>query len=68
MPHSGEIASQWRLKKQRYELQGHSCVTCGKPVFGRQFCPTCSSPETAPQSIELPIVAAEIINQLASEE
>ncbi len=37
-----EIARHWRLKAQRYRLQGSLCPTCGRPSFPpRPFCPHC---------------------------
>ncbi|MBI4182140.1 MAG: Zn-ribbon domain-containing OB-fold protein [Candidatus Aenigmarchaeota archaeon] len=32
----------WRLKRQKYNLIGTRCVTCGESFFPpRSFCPTC---------------------------
>lgn len=32
----------WRLKKQKYNLIGTQCTTCGEKFFPvRNFCPTC---------------------------
>jgi uncharacterized OB-fold protein len=67
MENGGGVAQHWRMSAERYKLVGHFCDKCGAKIFGRQFCGSCSS-EAPPQSIELPVVAAEIINQLASEE
>jgi uncharacterized OB-fold protein len=37
-----EIPRHWRLKAQRYRLEGSSCPTCGQPIFPpRPVCPHC---------------------------
>jgi uncharacterized protein len=37
-----EIARHWRLKEQRYNLVGTSCVKCGERSFPpREICPKC---------------------------
>ncbi len=37
-----EIPRHWRLKAQRYRLQGSLCPTCGQPSFPpRRICPHC---------------------------
>lgn len=37
-----EIPRHWRLKAQRYRLQGWLCPTCGQPSFPpRLVCPHC---------------------------
>ena len=37
-----EIPRHWRLKAQRYRLEGSACVTCGQRTFPpRAVCPHC---------------------------
>ncbi len=37
-----EIPRHWRLKAQRYRLQGSLCPICGQPTFPpRPVCPHC---------------------------
>ena len=37
-----EIPRHWRLRAQRYRLEGSFCPGCGKPAFPpRQVCPYC---------------------------
>jgi ribosomal protein L32 len=37
-----QIAGHWRLKAQRYRLEGSSCQTCGQLTFPhRPVCPRC---------------------------
>ena len=37
-----ELARHWRLKKQRYALQGEACPHCGSKIFPpRDVCPVC---------------------------
>lgn len=32
----------WRLRKQRYSLEGETCPSCGEPIFPpRDVCPDC---------------------------
>lgn len=39
-----EIARHWRLKNQRYRLQGSTCLLCGQPGFPpRSVCPDCAA-------------------------
>jgi uncharacterized OB-fold protein len=38
-----EIPRHWRLKAQRYRLEGSICPICGQPTFPpRRVCPHCS--------------------------
>lgn len=37
-----EIARHWRLKKQRYNLEGTMCQNCGTKQFPPGFCYTCA--------------------------
>ncbi len=40
-----EIARHWRLKAQRYRLEGSICPNCGQLAFPpRPICPQCSIP------------------------
>jgi uncharacterized OB-fold protein len=37
-----EVPLHWRLKAQRYRLEGSICSTCGRPTFPpRPVCPSC---------------------------
>ena len=39
-----EIPRHWRLKAQRYRLEGATCPTCGQPIFPpRPVCPHCTA-------------------------
>ncbi len=39
-----EIPRHWRLKAQRYRLEGSACPTCGRLSFPpRLVCPHCSA-------------------------
>lgn len=39
------IPNLWRIKKQRYSLQGDVCVHCERAVFPpREVCPHCHKP------------------------
>jgi len=39
-----EITRHWRLKAQRYRLEGSICPSCGEPMFPlRPVCPHCAS-------------------------
>ena len=43
------IASDWRLKQQRYRLVGEECKKCGVRIFPpRDVCPGCEAPAQAP--------------------
>jgi hypothetical protein len=46
-----EIPRHWRLKAQRYRLEGSSCLICGKFTFPPR--PVCPHWATLPASIEL---------------
>ena len=38
-----EIPRHWRLKAQRYRLEGSACPVCGRPAFPpRPVCPHCA--------------------------
>jgi len=59
-----EIPRHWRLKAQRYRLEGSICSTCGQLTFPpRPVCPQCTTPQVLntgcefsvfPMSIALP--------------
>jgi len=37
-----EVPRHWRMRKQRYQLQGEVCSNCGAKVFPpRPVCPHC---------------------------
>ncbi|MGE5221379.1 MAG: zinc ribbon domain-containing protein [Omnitrophica WOR_2 bacterium] len=39
-----EISRHWRLKPQRYRLEGSICPTCGRLTFPpRPVCPRCTA-------------------------
>jgi len=39
-----QIASNWRLKSQRYSLMGERCPACGVAIFPpRDVCPECAA-------------------------
>jgi len=38
-----EIPRRWRLKAQRYRLEGSTCPNCGQPILPpRPICPRCT--------------------------
>ena len=38
-----EITRHWRLKAQRYRLEGSMCLTCGQLIFPpRPICTSCT--------------------------
>lgn len=42
-----EIPRHWRLKAQRYRLEGSLCPVCGQPIFPpRPLCPSCAVQQT----------------------
>jgi hypothetical protein len=44
-----EVPRYWRLKKQRYALQGESCPHCGIKIFPpRDICPECGGEAKTP--------------------
>jgi uncharacterized OB-fold protein len=44
-----ELANHWRLRQQRYSLQGEECDRCGARLFPpRDVCPHCSQPAHEP--------------------
>ena len=58
------IAQTWRLKGQRYALQGSKCQNCQNVMFPpREVCPYCQARNVAayeqPQIISLPTAPIE---------
>jgi len=44
-----EIARNWRLQKQRYNLVGRVCTDCGNIILPlRAVCPECEAPARTP--------------------
>jgi len=40
-----EIARHWRLKPQRYRLEGEACPNCDAKIFPpTPYCPECEKP------------------------
>ncbi|HIP88261.1 MAG TPA: Zn-ribbon domain-containing OB-fold protein [Anaerolineales bacterium] len=43
------LAGTWRLRHQRYQLQGEVCEKCGSLIFPpRDVCPECEAPAKTP--------------------
>ncbi len=46
---SAKIALNWRLKGERYRLEGEECPHCGVKIFPpRDICPECKQPAKEP--------------------
>ncbi|MCD6344603.1 MAG: Zn-ribbon domain-containing OB-fold protein [Anaerolineae bacterium] len=46
---SGKVAHDWRLRGQRYRLEGEECQHCGAKIFPpRDICPECHKPAQEP--------------------
>ncbi len=46
------IARDWRVRRQRYALQGEVCEHCGAVIFPpRDVCPHCSHPARTPVTL-----------------
>ncbi len=46
------IARDWRVRRQRYALQGEVCEHCGAIIFPpRDVCPHCSHPARTPVTL-----------------
>ena len=46
---SAKIALDWRLKGERYRLEGEECPHCGVKIFPpRDICPECKQPAKEP--------------------
>lgn len=44
-----KVAHDWRLRGQRYRLEGEICHHCGKHIFPpRDICPECKKPAKEP--------------------
>lgn len=49
---SENIASSWRVKHQRYRLQGEECPHCSYKIFPpRDICPECGQPAKEPYQL-----------------
>ncbi len=49
LPMAENLARNWRLREQRYELIGNRCLTCGTKHFPpRQVCDVCRGTEFEP--------------------
>jgi hypothetical protein len=62
---SMENPRYWRLKAQRYRLEGSICPTCGQLIFPpRPVCPHCTAqPEqSAKQIISVSILLTDLID------
>jgi uncharacterized OB-fold protein len=46
-----EIARHWRLKTQRYRLEGSTCPVCGRPTFPSR--PVCVQCHCAAQTLQI---------------
>ena len=56
-----EIPRHWRLKAQRYRLEGFTCSSCGRRTFPpRLVCPYCYSQLSPATDARLAICAASI--------
>jgi uncharacterized OB-fold protein len=51
-----EIPRHWRLKAQRYRLEGTTCPSCGEFIFPpHPVCPHCTAQQTRIAEEKLPI-------------
>ena len=58
-----EIARHWRLKAQRYRLEGSTCPTCGHPTFPpRPVCPHCTAQRARIAGGAFPVLLTSIGN------
>ena len=54
-----DIPRHWRLKAQRYRLEGSTCPNCGQAIFPpRPVCPHCSAQPVRIAGLGLPVSAA----------
>ena len=54
-----EIPRHWRLKAQRYRLEGSICPTCGQVSFPpRPVCPHCTAQPVRITGCELSVIPA----------
>jgi uncharacterized OB-fold protein len=52
-----EIPRHWRLKSQRYRLEGSACPICGQLTFPpRPICPDCSAQAVRMAGYGLPVI------------
>ena len=52
-----EIPRHWRLKAQRYRLEGTTCPTCGQLIFPpRPVCPLCTAQLARIKGGALPVI------------
>jgi len=50
-----EIPRHWRLKAQRYRLEGSACSNCGQPIFPpRPVCSFCTAKQEISVLLPLP--------------
>jgi uncharacterized OB-fold protein len=53
-----EVSRHWRLKAQRYRLEGLVCPACGQPSFPpRPVCPNCLGQPARIKDYKLPTFA-----------
>jgi uncharacterized protein len=49
---SSRVVNDWRLRGQRYRLEGEVCDHCGEVVFPpRDICPACKQPAKEPHTL-----------------
>ncbi len=49
-----EIPRHWRLKAQRYRLEGSICPACGRASFPpSRVCPSCAAQPASAASLEI---------------
>ena len=47
-----KVADDWRLRGQRYRLEGECCDHCGEMIFPpRDICPACKKPAKTPHTL-----------------
>jgi hypothetical protein len=47
-----KVANNWRLRGQRYRLEGEVCDHCGSTIFPpRDICPECGQPAKEPHAL-----------------
>jgi hypothetical protein len=56
-----EVSRHWRLKAQRYRLEGSACPTCGQVNFPpRRVCPHCAGQPVWIAGLELSVLPAPV--------
>jgi hypothetical protein len=56
-----ENPRHWRLRAQRYRLEGSLCPVCGQPIFPpRPVCPHCKQPQAGITGGELFVIPVSI--------